>query len=322
MLMWMSKVHKKCPMNNSTNLPPGDWHQEFINAHLIQAEHIERTILEKRTSYQDMVIIEGKHYGKSLILDGKTQSTALDEFIYHEALVHPAMVLHRYPKTILLAGGGEGCSAREILKHDTVTNLTMVDIDVGVLEACKEHLSELHGDSFGDKRVNLVISDIRDYLKETTQMFDVIIIDVPDPLENGPAYKIFTKEFYELLKTHLNQSGTMVTQSGPTSLSYDEDCFYPIVNTVKTIFSNTTAYEVFVPSYGSTWGFTLALHGNSALTKSSLEIDEILSSRNVKDLKMYDGEAHCGLHSLPKYLRKSLAIETRIITDKNPLFVK
>ena len=112
--MWMSKVHKKCPMNNSTSLPPGDWHQEFINAHLIQAEHIERTILEKRTSYQDMVIIEGKHYGKSLILDGKTQSTALDEFIYHEALVHPAMVLHRYPKTILLAGGGEGCSAREM----------------------------------------------------------------------------------------------------------------------------------------------------------------------------------------------------------------
>ena len=309
-------------MNNSTSLPPGDWHQEFISANLIQAERIRRTILDKRTNHQDVVIIEGKHYGKSLILDGKTQSTELDEFIYHEALVHPAMVSHRSPKTILLAGGGEGCSAREILKHDTVTNLTMVDIDIGVLEACKEHLSELHGDTFKDKRLNLVIKDIRDYFEETTQMFDVIIIDVPDPLENGPAYKIFTREFYALLKTHLNQSGTMVTQSGPTGLSYNEDCFYPIVNTVKTIFSNTTAYEIFVPSYGSTWGFALAMNDNSALTKSSLEVDDILSSRNVKDLKMYDGEAHCGLHSLPKYLRESLAIETRIITDNNPLFVK
>lgn len=318
--MW--QVHKKCPMNNSTRLPPGDWHLEFINAHLIQAERIVKTIFNKRTSHQNVVIVEGKHYGKSLILDGKTQSTELDEFIYHEALVHPAMVSQKHPKKILLAGGGEGCSAREILKHDTVTNLTMVDIDVGVLEACKEHLSGLHGNTFKDKRLNLVISDVRDYLKETTQMFDVIIIDVPDPLENGPAYKIFTKEFYGLLKRHLNQSGTMVTQSGPTSLSYDEDCFYPIVNTVKTIFPNTTAYEVFVPSYGSTWGFTLATHGNSVFTKSSLEIDAILSSRNVKDLKMYDGEAHCGLHSLPKYLRESLAIETRIITDTNPLFVK
>ena len=309
-------------MNDSTRLPPGNWHQEFINSNLIQAERIERTILDRRTNHQNMVIIEGKHYGRSLILDGKTQSTELDEFIYHEALVHPVMVSHRYPKTILLAGGGEGCSAREILKHNTVTNLTMVDIDIDVLEGCKKHLSDLHGDTFKDKRLNLVITDIRNYIEETTLMFDVIIIDVPDPLENGPAYKIFTQEFYALLKTHLNQSGTMVTQSGPTSLSYDEDCFYPIVNTVKTIFRNTIAYDVFVPSYGSTWGFTMSMNGNAALTRSSLEVDEILSSRNVENLRMYDGRAHSGLHSFPKYLRESLAKETRVITDNNPLFVK
>ena len=118
----------------------GNWNKEVINQNLIQMERKITTLFEKQTKYQNASIIEGSVYGKSLILDGKTQSTELDEFIYHESLVHPIMLMHKNPKNILIAGGGEGATAREVLKHNTVQNVIMVDIDQEVIEACKKYL--------------------------------------------------------------------------------------------------------------------------------------------------------------------------------------
>ena len=214
-----------------------DWHEEMITPDLMQAERVIQVLFDQTTSFQRATIIHGAYFGRSLILDGKTQSTEKDEFIYHEALVHPAMTSHPNPRNIFIAGGGEGATAREILKHDTVENVVMLDIDREVVNACKEFLPTHHKGSFYDNRLKLIFDDAFEYLSQNEQKYDVAIIDVPDPLESGPAHKIFTLEFYRLLMSRLTINGLMVCQSGPAGPMSSTECFSAVVNTVSKVFS-------------------------------------------------------------------------------------
>ncbi len=100
--------------------PAGRWHFEHITPDLVQAERVREVLVEGRTAYQHVVILHGESFGRSLVLDGKTQSTELDEFVYHEALVHPGMVAHPRPESVFVAGGGEGATIREVLAYDSV----------------------------------------------------------------------------------------------------------------------------------------------------------------------------------------------------------
>ena len=130
--------------------PPGDWRYELITPDLYQAERVERVYYSGRTPFQDVVVMEGAAFGRSLILDGKTQSTEVDEFAYHEGLVHPSMIAHPEPKSVFVAGGGEGATIREALRHKTVDRVVMVDIDREVVELCREYLPNHHQNSFDD----------------------------------------------------------------------------------------------------------------------------------------------------------------------------
>ena len=195
--------------------PPGDWHYEHITPDLLQAERVERVHFAGRTEYQDVTIQDTACFGRSLVLDGKTQSTELDEFIYHEALVHPALISHPEPRSVFIAGGGEGATAREVLAHRSVRRVVMVDIDSEVVELCRRFLPNHHQGAFDDPRLSLLHADAFAFLEESTETFDVAVIDVPDPLEGGPACLLYTREFYGLLRSRLNPGGAMVAQSGP-----------------------------------------------------------------------------------------------------------
>ena len=308
-------------MTNPLSFPKGEWHVEYITPELIQAEKRGKILFEDVTPYQTVVILEGSEFGKSLILDGKTQSTEMDEFIYHEVLVHPALTSHDNPKKVFIAGGGEGATAREVLKHNTVQSVVMVDIDEQVVKACQKFLPSHHKGSFEDPRMNLIFGDAAEYLEQSGESFDVIIIDVPDPIENGPAHKIFTREFYQLAKKRLGYRGIIVVQSGPTAPSFAKDCFTVVANTIKNEFISTASYHVFVPAFGSTWGFTIGSTSENKFHRGSEELDKILTKRDVHDLLMFDGKSCDGLFGLPLYLRKELHKETRIITEHDPLYV-
>ena len=273
-------------MTNPLSFPKGEWHVEYITPELIQAEKRGKILFEEVTPYQTVVILEGSEFGKSLILDGKTQSTEMDEFIYHEVLVHPALTSHDNPKKVFIAGGGEGATAREVLKHNTVRSVVMVDIDEQVVKACQKFLPSHHKGSFEDPRMNLIFGDAADYLEQSGESFDVIIIDVPDPIENGPAHKIFTREFYQLAKKRLGYRGIIVVQSGPTAPSFAKDCFTVVANTIKNEFISTASYHVFVPAFGSTWGFTIGSTSENKFHRGSEELDKILTKRDVHDLLM------------------------------------
>jgi len=301
--------------------PEGDWHYELITPGLLQTEQRLRVFYRGQTEYQHVEVMDGATFGRTLVLDGKTQSTEVDEFAYHEALVHPSMIAHPNPKSVFVAGGGEGATIREVMSHRSVEQVVMVDIDKQVVDLCREYLPNHHQDSFDDPRLELHHMDALEFLEDTSLRFDVVIIDVPDPLEAGPAYLLFTQEFYSLLKERLRPGGLMVAQSGPTGPAFYEQCFSAVANTVGSVFSGVYLSEAFVPSFGTTWGFVIGSTGPDPTSLSVEETDSRISDRIDGELRFLDGITLRGMTSVPKYLRKAVDAEEKIITRDNPIFV-
>ena len=299
----------------------GHWHHETITPDLVQAERVKKVLYEGRTAYQEVLIQDTACFGRSLVLDGKTQSTEVDEFVYHEALVHPSMLAHADPRTVFIAGGGEGATAREVLSHGTVERVVMVDIDREVVELCRRHLPNHHRGAFDDPRMELHHMDAFKFLEDTPERFDVVVIDVPDPLEGGPAYLLFTQEFYGLLKDRLKPGGLMVAQSGPTGPAFYEQCFSAVANTVGSVFPAVYLSEAFVPSFGATWGFVVGSLESDPTALSTEEVDRRIAERINGELRYFDGTTRDGMFSVPKYLRDAVADESRVITRSKPLFV-
>ncbi len=299
----------------------GEWHSEYITPHLLQVERISSIVHNGKSAFQSVQILDTHTFGRLLVLDGKTQSSELDEFIYHEALVQPALTIHPKPEKIFIAGGGEGATLREALSHNTVKQVVMVDIDKEVVDLCRKHLPNHHQKAFEDPRTKLHLTDALAFLENHTTKYDVIIIDVADPLEEGPCYLLFTQEFYKLATKRLNSNGVIAVQAGPTGPAFMKQCFASVAHTMKSVFKQAYLYEAFVACFTSTWGFVLGSRGADPLSFSPEKIDAILSQRLSRPLRYYDGITHRGMFSVPKYLRDSVARDARLITKDNPLYV-
>jgi spermidine synthase len=298
----------------------GKWFVESVYPDLAVMLRVQKVCYSGETAYQKVEVLESEVFGRSLVLDGKTQSTEKDEFVYHESLVHPAMLCHPNPKSVFIGGGGEGGTLREVLAHNTVEQATMLDLDREVVELCRRYLPNHHQGSFDDPRTKLLHRDARAFLEEPGDGFDVIILDLVDPLEGGTAYLLYTDEFYRIAKARLNPGGILVTQSGPAGLLSYEECFTTIYNTLGNVFGHTAAAQVHVPAFETLWGFTLA--SDAPLLQTPEEnIDEQLSVRVNKELKHYDAETHRGMFALPKHLRNGFKAETRINRDATPVFM-
>ena len=272
------------------------------------------------TAYQKVEVIDSELFGRSLVLDGKTQSTERDEHIYHETLVHPAMLCHPDPKQVFIGGGGEGGTLREVLCHNSVEMATMVDLDSEVVALCRQYLPNHHLGSFDDPRTNLIHEDARAYLQNTPDLYDVIILDLVDPLEGGTAALLYTQEFYALAKARLNSGGVLVTQSGPAGLLSFKECFTTIFNTLGTLFDHIKAVQVHVPAFQTLWGFTIV--SDTAFPEvSEDDAESELARRLSKKLKYLDGVSYSNMHSLLKFQRDGLRTEKRINKDSDPVFM-
>lgn len=279
---------------------------------------VKERIYQGKTRFQSVEIVNTGSFGTCLVLDGKVQSSEADEFVYHEALVHPAMVTHPQPEKVFVAGGGEGATLREVLAHKTVRRAVMVDIDEEVVNLCRRLLPSWHQNSFADPRTELHFADARSYLEESREKFDVIIIDLVDPLEGGPARLLYTREFYEIVKQRMEPDGIMSVQAESAELTNSAN-FVAIVNTLKNVFPVVRPYNAHVPSFLGMWGFVAASQTLNPCELSPQEIDSRISQRISKELRFYDGLTHQGMFILPKYLRQELARATRIITDCQPI---
>ncbi|NMG60616.1 polyamine aminopropyltransferase [Geitlerinema sp. P-1104] len=291
------------------------WITEYITPWDIYIHGVTKLLAFQQTQYQEMHIVETGAYGKALVLDGKWQSCTGDEFLYHEPLVHPACLAHGNPRKVLILGGGEGATLREVLRWTTVEQAVMVDIDGDVVAACRQHLPEMHQNSFDDPRAELVIGDALQYLDETQVQWDVVISDLSDPIEEGPSFQLFTKEYFQQIRDVLSPQGQFVVQAGPVAPE-ELQLHARIVNTLKDIFPQAQSYHSHVPTYASPWGFALA--SQEGFKASAEEIDRCLAEKTTGGLRMFDGITWLGLSSLPLHLRQAIEQETEVYTKAQP----
>uniref|UniRef100_A0A7S1APJ7 thermospermine synthase n=1 Tax=Noctiluca scintillans TaxID=2966 RepID=A0A7S1APJ7_NOCSC len=278
---------------------------------------IDKILASCVSPFQTVDLVDLKPFGRTLVIDGLLQSCRVDEYVYHECLVHPAMLLHPNPKTVFIGGGGEGSTAREVLRHKSVEKCVMVDIDGKVVEFCREHLDENHA-AFNHPKLELVIDDAKAWIEKYENTFDVIIMDLDDPLEGGPCYQLYTTEFYATLKSKLGEDGIVVTQSGQSGQKCPHLTFSPIHNTLKSVFPNVVAYNQAVFSFMDEWGWNMALSANAPPPSkmAAEDIDKLIAERIDGELQFLDGISWAGVFSLSKKHRKTLAEETRVMSSE------
>lgn len=301
----------------------GLWHIEWYTQQDFHVWGMEPPLVTARTRFQEVVIQDAIAHGRCLLLDDRVQSASNDEWIYHEALVHPAMTAHPNPRRVLILGGGEGATLREILRHPTVERATMVDIDGELVDLCRQHLPEWHQGAFDDPRADLVIGDARTYLVESPEQFDVIVGDLTDPIEDGVASLLYTRQFFELIRPRLAPGGIYSTQAVGLRYTFSDRIHAAIYSTLGSLFAQVSSYNEFLPAFDTLWAFVAASESVRLPAFTPAEIDDRLAERGLADiLRYYDGVTHQRLFALPKNLRKVLAASTEIIEENKPLFVE
>jgi len=291
------------------------FYEEF-SPNYVRDFKVGRLLYDGETKYQRVKCIENELFGKVLFLDEKIQSAQIDERIYHESLVHPAMMAHPNPQKVLVVGGGEGATIREVFKHSMVTEVTMVDIDEELVQICREHLPEWSDGAFDNPKTRLIVGDARQYCFETEEKFDVVISDLTEPLEKGPSMYLFTKEIYTRIFDVLSDNGIFVLQAGSADPHYNE-FFCSCVKTVESVFPHVLPYWNFMFSFGLPWGFVLGAKNKDTCRLTESEMVERWNDRKLPELEFYRPGLHKGLFALPAYLKRGID-RGRVLTDGEP----
>ena len=275
----------------------GDWFEETLYPQFRQSLKVDRVLYEDRSEFQHIVIFENALFGRVLTLDGVVQTTEKDEFCYHEMIVHVPMVAHGAAKRVLIIGGGDGGTLREVLKHP-VEKATMVELDDSVVKLCREHMPSLSDGAFDDPRAELIFADGIDYARRTEDRFDVVIVDSTDPI--GPGEVLFTEAFYADCARMLTERGILITQSGVAFMQKAEAA--STHDRMKGLFADATLYLTQVPTYAAGY-MTLGWGCHSAGPRATPpeEIARRVDALNL-DTRYYNAAVHCGAFALPGYI--------------------
>lgn len=286
------------------------WYEEKAK-NFIMSHRVKRHVLSTHSKFQKIDIIDSYEYGRMLFLDNMAQSSELDEFIYHEMLVHPALFTHGPIRTVCIIGGAEGATLREVLKHQP-ERIVMIDIDEKLVELCKEHLAPWSRGAYDDSRVDLKFMDGRKFLEETQETFDAIFVDISDPLEGRPSTPLFAKEFYETLSRRLTAQGCVAVQ-GESLNPMRLEPHARVYNTLAAIFPFVKPYSYMSHSFHEIYSFILS---SKAHDPAGIDVASRVNEGGVK-LRYYSGELHRGMFQLPLYIREAYERFDQLITDED-----
>ncbi|MBI4729654.1 MAG: polyamine aminopropyltransferase [Acidobacteria bacterium] len=255
-----------------------------------------RLLHEERSLFQRIEVFEHQTFGRMLVLDGLTQTTEVDEFIYHEMLAHLPLLCVAEPRRVLIVGGGDGGTLRRVLEHPTVERAVMVEIDAAVIEACRKHLPAIAAGALSDPRAELVVADGAAYVGESREAFDAILIDSSDPV--GPGVVLFSPEFYRACRNRLAPGGVLAAQSGGPFFLQAE--LHTAFSNASTAFPDVRPYLASVPTYpGTLWSFLLA--------GESLDVDPDSAAARAAArgiaARYWTPEVHGGCFALPAFVR-------------------
>ena len=273
------------------------WFTETLYPEFQQRLQISKVLFETRTAFQHLMIFENPRFGRVMALDGIVQTTERDEFCYHEMLAHVPILAHGAARRVAIVGGGDGGALEEVLKHG-VDRAVMVEIDAGVVEICREYLPAISGDAFDDPRHELIIADGIQFMKETDESFDVIIIDSTDP--DGPSVPLFSQEFYADCRDRLSDLGILVTQSGVTFMQEQEA--RDTHARMRPLFADATLYLTQVPTYGA--GYMTLGWGCRDAAPRRTPLEEIERRFAAADIatRYYSPAVHVASFALPGYI--------------------
>ncbi len=274
------------------------WVEEKFEDFLGLRFKVEKVLFSGKSEFQTVDVIETKGHGKMLLNDGLVMVTERDEFAYHDMIAHVPLFVHPHPKKVLIIGGGDGGTAREVIRHASVNECTMVEIDAMVVDACKKYIPQT-AQALENKKVNLIIGDGVKFVKETTEKFDVIIVDSTDPI--GPAQPLFGEAFYQDVYNCLTDDGIVVSQG--ESSWYAIDIQKSLLSVLKGVFPQCYLYSFSNLTYpGGLWSFTFA-------SKKYHPINDF-NPKTVQEGQLafdyYNEKIHQGAFSLPNFVLKAL----------------
>ena len=258
------------------------------------------TLFSGKSDFQQLDIVDTLEYGRMMLLDGLVMVTERDEFIYHDMIVHPALFTHPDPKKVLVIGGGDGGSIREIMKHPGVEQATLCEIDGLVIEKSIELLPSMACEIDGNNpRVKLHVDDGLAYIREHQNEFDVILVDSTDPI--GPAVGLFEEDFYRLVYGALKEDGIMVAQS--ESPFYHAEIQKNMYQNLRAVYPIVEMYQAFIPTYPSGfWSFAFA----SKKYHPIKDFDHNRAAKRDFYTKYYNEDLHLGAFMLPTFAKENI----------------
>lgn len=258
---------------------------------------VRERLLTRQTPYQLLEVFDTEEFGKLMVLDGKVMLTERDEMYYHEMLVHPALMTHPHPRRVLIIGGGDGGTIREVLRHPSVEIAIWGEIDEAVIDAAREFFPTVCAGVFDNPRVKLQVMPGEALIASLTNEIDVILVDSTDPI--GPAVPLFESPFFTACKRALRSGGIYATQCG--SPFYFQSEVQSVDSHLRTVFTEVRRYLGMMPSYPSgVWSYVMA--GDVALFPSPEELQQRFAARAMQ-LSYYTPEIHWASAVIPPILQ-------------------
>lgn len=272
------------------------WLTEWQTAHLGLVARIKKTLFAGRSAFQEIAVVDSDPFGRMLVLDGVFQTSLFDEFVYHEMMVHVPLLTHPAPRQVLIIGGGDGGTAREVLRHPGVEQVEMVEIDGLVVDVCKQFLPEISVALIEQPpRLDLKIGDGIGHMSQAENKYDVIIVDCSDPI--GPGEGLFTKEFYRDVYKALKPDGLFVQQT--ESPYYHQELLGRLWQDVHAIFPVSRLYTAFIPLYPG---------GMHSFTMGSKQYDPLQVKPQALPFgtRYFNAELYRSCFALPNFIRRLL----------------
>jgi len=259
-----------------------------------------------RTPYQTLEVFDTPQWGKLFRLDGCYMTSERDEFFYHEAITHPAAIAHPKPERALVIGGGDGGSTEELLKHPSMREVVLAELDAEVIRVAREHLQQVHHGAFDDPRVDIRIGDgwttVEQLTRPPGEGFDLVVLDLTDP--DTPAHRLYTADFFHLLRKTMNPGAAITLHIG--SPLYQPELVRRLLAELASVFRIVRPLGLFIPLYGAYWGLCCASDSLDPLALDPDSAARRLQERGIDDLRYYNGATHQGLFALPNFYRELL----------------
>jgi spermidine synthase len=274
-------------------------YNEYYNERTGLTVGINKLLFSEETPYQTVEVYETDTWGNLMTIDGMVMLSEKDEFVYHEMLAHVGMFSHPNPERVLIVGGGDGGTAREVMRHPSVKQVDMVEIDEAVVRASKEFLPEV-GD-WDNPKLNVLFEDGIQFVNNIDESYHVIIIDGSDPV--GPAEGLFEGEFMQACYDGLSEDGVLTAQTESPWVPEYHKSMNKVFTSLENIYDKSMMYLAYIPLYpAGMWSFSFASKGADPLSDDTLKrVKNGLNTFNA-EMKYYNGDVHKGCFALPNFV--------------------